>query len=292
MSAGCAAEPVPHQGAGLEWTRIAEAHAALIALLYEGAKSAADGDGAALAAAQSVLTKVGACVHAESFEASVHYTFTDCQGLPYGLSALSGSLVARYTVSGDDQGGFVGMSLEGTGVAISGATLDVKADVSNILSRRDWHNHPALAETNHLGGVVESSGTSKEGHRITFEKIEEAPDTGLELVYGDSGRCVDFDSSPPSLEKTGGTIESDGVVWGTEIEGYRRCGDTCPEAKGFVAVVGVLDGRLTNETPSFVRFDGSAIARQFTFFAGIDGSLDNRGKSGPIVLGCVPAASK
>ena len=60
---------------------------------------------------------------------------------------------------------------------------------------------------------------------------------------------------------------------------------------GFVAVVGVLDGKLTNEAPSFVRFDGSAIATQFNFFAGIDGSPDDRGRSGPIVLGGGPAAS-
>lgn len=110
------------------------------------------------------------------------------------------------------------------------------------------------------------------------------------MVYADNVRCVDFDNSPPSLEKAGGTIESAGMSWGVEVESLRRCQDSCPEAGGFVAVVELLDGKLTNETPSFVRFDGSGIATQLNFFAAEGGSLDDRGKSGPVVLGCVPAA--
>jgi hypothetical protein len=287
--AGCAARPSPHEGAGLEWAQVAESHAALIALLYEGGKTGANGDAVAASAMQSVLTKLGPCATAQIAETSVRYTFTECKELPYGLSGLSGSVLARYEVSDFDQGGFVSMTLDGEGVSIGGATLDVKASAFNVLSRLDWENHTTSAEINHLSVEISSTGTSEEGRRITFDKIEGAFD-GIDMVYADDARCADYDNAPPTLEEAAGTIENEGISWAVEVESFRHCRDRCPDAGGFVAVAGVLDGRLTNETPSFVRFDGSVVARQFNFFAGLDHSLDDRGKSGPVVLACVPAA--
>ena len=73
-------------------------------------------------------------------------------------------------LEGEDAG-FVTMTLEGAGVSVGGATLDVKVGVSNVVNRRSWQDSTTAADINHLRTNVSTTGTSKEGHAITFAKI-------------------------------------------------------------------------------------------------------------------------
>ena len=284
--AGCASTLVPEEGIGLEWVRVTEAQAALLAILYEGKSTATTSEQAAEHCADLVRMKVGACVEATVTGASVRYAFTGCKDLPYGLTAVSGVVAATYEAEVSNNLTHAVMTVEGSGISLDGATLDLKALVSAVPSGMLPPDQAAGPHASSLNVSTTSAGTTKEGHRFTFEDIESTR-PGIVSVYADTDRCVDFDTTSPSLEQASGTIENQGVQWAVTVEGFRRCGESCPMPGAFVAVSDVIDGALGNETPRFLRFDGTATAKLFDYFA----SQEDKDAPDPVPfqLGCTPA---
>jgi hypothetical protein len=127
---------------------------------------------------------------------------------------------------------------------------------------------------------VGSLPLAHEAHRARARLVEGA--------YADSDRCADFEDAPPTLERAVGTIESQGRPWVVRVQGFRRCGQTCPEAGGFVAVTDLPDEKVAGieDVPRFLSFDGSATADLFDYWA--DDYLD--GPPQPYPLECTPVA--
>lgn len=287
--AGCGAV-VPDEGSGLEWARATESQSALLAILYEGSSGSSASEQAAQQSAALVQMKVGACVAATVTGPRVKYTFSDCTDLPYGLARASGVVTATYDVSAVDHGFFTSMTASGSGVSLDGATFELKATVDDSASDPNSLLPPAQVAgpgARNLTVSTKSTGTSKEGHRFTFDDIQYTL-PGVLSVYADSGHCADFATTSPSLERSTGTIESQGVTWVAETAGYRHCGKGCPEAGGFVLLNNDDDGSQGNNTPRLLRFDGSATAKLFSRW--VEEEEKDKIESVPFDLGCTPAS--
>lgn len=188
-----------------------------------GLTSASAATAAAAAAGSKFL--LAACLTKNVVSNIVTYTMNNCSG-PYGLTLLSGTLTATYTVALSGGTPSLTVDLAGTGLKVNGTTLDV-ATTAKI-------SGPATAR---MASVTSTSkAVTARGNNITHAGMYDAT----------------WDGSCMTLSGNFATQTSSNS-YATVISGYKKCLNTCP-TQGTVTFTN-LSNTLT------ITYSGSRMAK-------------------------------
>jgi hypothetical protein len=153
------------------------------------------------------------------------YAFNGCTG-PLGLAKIKGDVTATYEMSPNE----LVLDLVGNDLSINRATVD-------------WHAHAQIVadgSSRTMTWSAQLSGTTARGREFSR--------TNTKTVKWNVGdRCFELDGVAE------GKIKDRDVK--TEVVGFKRCGQACPEAGGRITITNVATGTRVDLT-----FDGTSNA--------------------------------